>query len=121
MAVLLQEPEAEAFEEVLLTASALRISAATVLEARIVADCRSVLSRLNQMLEELPVVIEPISPAVLDAAFQGFRTYGKGRHPAALNYGDCFAYGLARATGLPLLFKGDDFSRTDVESALPVG
>ena len=61
----------------------------------------------------------PVTAEHLKAARRAWRRYGKGRHPAALNFGDCFAYALAQATGEPLLFKGDDFARTDIPPALP--
>ncbi|WP_407637665.1 type II toxin-antitoxin system VapC family toxin [Caenispirillum salinarum] len=65
-----------------------------------------------------PIHIEPLTAEIVDHAFHGFRTYGKGNHPARLNFGDCFAYGLAKALGEPLLFKGDDFGRTDITPAV---
>lgn len=119
MAVLLDEADSVPYEEALLRHEVLYLSAATRLEATIVAAGRSVGGRLEEMLALLSVRVAPVDDATLHHAIAGFRTYGKGRHPAALNFGDCFAYGLAKATGLPLLFKGDDFSRTDILSALP--
>jgi ribonuclease VapC len=69
-------------------------------------------------LQTTGISIEPVTTEQLAAARHAFRNYGKGRHPAALNFGDCFSYALSKSTGEPLLFKGDDFARTDVESAL---
>lgn len=66
--------------------------------------------------------VEPVTEAIEELARRAYRDFGKGSgHPAGLNFGDCFAYALARATGEPLLYKGDDFSHTDVESALTPG
>jgi ribonuclease VapC len=59
-----------------------------------------------------------VKPDHAQIARQAFRQYGKGRHPAALNFGDCFSYALAKATGLPLLFKGEDFGKTDIQAAM---
>jgi ribonuclease VapC len=64
------------------------------------------------------IVIEPFTVSQAHLARQAFHHFGKGRHPAGLNFGDCFAYALARHTGEPLLFKGNDFSKTDIVSAL---
>jgi ribonuclease VapC len=64
------------------------------------------------------IVIEPVTVDQAHLARQAFLDFGKGRHPAGLNFGDCFAYALSKATGEALLFKGEDFSRTDVRSAL---
>ena len=69
-------------------------------------------------LNEPWVTVEPVDTAQAAVAAQAYRTYGKGHHPAGLNLGDVFAYALARVRGLPLLFKGDDFSRTDIERAM---
>jgi ribonuclease VapC len=70
------------------------------------------------LLQTTGISIEPVTTEQLAAARRAFRNFGKGRHPAALNVGDCFSYALSKSTGEPLLFKGDDFARTDVESAL---
>lgn len=98
------------------------MSAANFLEAAIVVDAkrRPVASRrLDDLLEELDVVIEPVTEEQARIARAAYRDYGRGSgHPARLNFGDCFAYALARATGEPLLFKGDDFIHTDITSAL---
>jgi uncharacterized protein with PIN domain len=67
---------------------------------------------------ELKIVIEPVTVEQTHLARQAFLDFGKGRHPANLNFGDCFAYALAKATGEPLLFKGEDFSKTDVRAAV---
>jgi len=117
VAIILGEPEAELFDERIRSASTRRVSAATwvelatVLCARLETDARPVLNRLESdyELELVPVDVEQMRLAC-DAMVR----FGKGRHPARLNYGDCFAYALSRSAGEPLLFKGDDFPRTDV-------
>ncbi len=68
------------------------------------------------ILEVLGIDVVPVDARQVDLAFDGFRRFGKGRHPAGLNFGDLFAYALARALDAPLLFKGDDFGRTDVKT-----
>ncbi len=74
--------------------------------------------QIDFFLERAQVIVEPVTLEQGQLARQAFLDYGKGRHPAGLNFGDCFAYALSRATGQPLLFKGDDFSATDIVSAL---
>ena len=70
-------------------------------------------------MPELAIEIADVTSQHADIAIEAFRRYGWGRHRAALNIGDCFSYALAKATDLPLLFKGDDFIHTDIRSALP--
>ena len=117
VAVLRREPEADRFIELLLAASEARISAGTLLEMRIVAERDRGTEELSELLETLGVEIVPVDARQVDLAFDGFRRFGKGRHPAGLNFGDLFAYALARALGEPVLFKGDDFAQTDIEAA----
>jgi ribonuclease VapC len=100
------------------------ISAASVLEAAIVMIRRSgravateALARLHELLDQLGLEIEPVSAAQVRIAEAAYLSFGKGLHPAGLNFGDCFAYALAKETGEPLLFKGDDFARTDLVRA----
>lgn len=96
------------------------LSAASYLEASMVLIARrddSAEADLDQMLYEAKVAIIPVSVAVAKIAREAFRRFGKGRHPAGLNFGDCFSYALAKAHNLPLLFKGNDFSQTDVLKA----
>ncbi|TCZ64503.1 type II toxin-antitoxin system VapC family toxin [Roseicella aquatilis] len=98
------------------------ISAANRLEAAIVIDSRgNDLARADfeTFFEEYGVEIIPVTPALARLARAAYVTYGKGRHPAALNFGDCFAYALAQEPGEPLLFRGNDFPRNDVTPALP--
>lgn len=99
-----------------------RISAANYLEAAVVIDASrdSVASRrFDDLVSVAQLVIEPVTEAQARIAREAYRDYGKGSgHRAQLNFGDCFAYALARATGEPLLFVGDDFSHTDIAPAL---
>lgn len=117
IAILRGEPDGPALLDRLLAAADVRISAGTLLEARLVAARDAGLAELAELLEAAGIEVEPVDEAQVDAAFDGFVRFGKGRHAAGLNYGDCFAYGLAKSLGEPLLFKGDDFSQTDVEPA----
>ena len=115
--VLRREPEADRFIDRLLATSEVRISAGTLLEIRIVAERDGGSAELEELLAALGIEVVPVDARQADLAFDGFRSFGKGRHPAALNFGDLFAYALARAMDEPLLFKGDDFNRTDVKAA----
>ncbi len=117
IAVLRREPEADRFLDRLLATSEVRISAGTLLEIRIVAERDGGSAELEELLATLGIEVVPVDARQVDLAFDGFRRFGKGRHPAALNFGDLFAYALARAMDEPLLFKGDDFNRTDVKAA----
>ena len=96
------------------------LSAATLVEAGIVVEGRSGppgADRLDRLLEELGLEVVAVTAEQATLARLAFRRFGKGRHPAALNFGDCFAYALAKSRGEPLLFRGDDFARTDIEPA----
>jgi ribonuclease VapC len=73
--------------------------------------------KLDEFLSEFAIEVVPLEKSHVDAAFEGFRRFGKGVHPARLNFGDCFSYGLAKTLNEPLLFKGNDFSQTDVAGA----
>ncbi len=118
MAVLREEPEARRFTDLLLASSDNRISAATYVEAQIVALAYGGLDELLEFVEVIGAEIVPLDQHQAGLALEGFRRFGKGRHPAGLNLGDCFAYALARALDEPLLFKGDDFPKTDVRPAI---
>ncbi len=72
---------------------------------------------VDDFLADYQIAIIPFDEALADLAFEAYRRYGKGRHPARLNMGDCAAYALAKARGWPLLYKGEDFTQTDVERA----
>jgi ribonuclease VapC len=122
IAILADEPEAELFEAAIDADPIRLISGASVLEAAIVAGARygDIGGReLDLLLYKAAIQIVAVTPDQVDAGRHAYRTYGKGRHPAALNFGDCFSYALAKTSGEPLLFKGNDFSRTDVAIARP--
>jgi ribonuclease VapC len=122
VAILFNEPEAAAYLQSLYPIPQPRISAASFFEASIVIDSRrraSLSSRLDELAQELRLTIEPVTEEQAHIARAAYRDYGRGSgHPARLNFGDCFAYALARVTGEPLLFKGDDFIHTDITPAL---
>ena len=122
IAVLRGEIDAERYANALATAEQPLISAGTYLETAIVvgANRDPVLSRrLDDLIEAAHVKIEPVTERHVEIARQAYRDFGRASgHAAALNFGDCFAYALARASGEPLLFKGTDFTHTDVESAM---
>ena len=122
IAILRAEPEAAACAEAIEAAAQRRISAANFVETAIVIDgSRDPIAsrRLDDLLTEAQLVIEPVTEAQARIARDAYRDFGRGSgHPARLNFGDCFAYALARATSEPLLFKGADFSHTDVAPAL---
>jgi ribonuclease VapC len=117
LAILFNEPDAEHFELALATDPVRLISAASVLEAAIVVEARLGEAggrELDELLSTAQVIIMPFTTDQAAIARQAYWTYGKGRHPAGLNYGDCFSYALAKTSGEALLFKGNDFSQTDV-------
>lgn len=117
VAVLQGEPEEETLSELLHKALWLRLSAAGHLEVSMVTGARrghAGLGLLDELITATGIVIEPVTPAQALIARDAFMRFGKGRHPAALNFGDCFAYALARAFDEPLLCKGGDFAHTDL-------
>ena len=121
MGLLLQESDAEALLDTAARAAVVRLSAASRLELALVAESERhgiEATEVEQLLLSLRVEVMPFDQHQLHWALEGWRRYGKGRHPAGLNLGDCFSYGLARALNAPLLFKGDDFAATDVAPAL---
>lgn len=118
IALLLLEPESDEIRRCLVAANNLRISAGTLLETNIVAHGYGVSDKLDDFISEFALEVVPLEKDHIDAAFEGFRRYGKGLHPARLNFGDCFSYGLAKTLQEPLLFKGNDFSQTDIISAV---
>ena len=120
IAILRDEPDANELAAVIESADVRRISAASYVEAAILTDSNRdpVLSRrLDSFLQEAIVTMEPVTVYQARLAREAYRDFGKGRHRAGLNFGDCFAYALAKDKGETLLFKGEDFRRTDVEVA----
>ena len=121
MAIALQEPEEDEFSRIMHDDGHVLVSAATLVELYIVALGRGedVYERAQSLLHDLPITVVPFDEEQAELANNANRRYGKGRqHPAQLNFGDTFAYALAMARGLPLLFKGNDFARTDVAVVL---
>lgn len=120
IAILQNEPETVAMGKALRKAQVCRISPVNYVEAAIIADNNSnpaLRRKLDDLLREAPISIEPITLEQAKIAREAYRDFGKGRHKAGLNLGDCFAYALAKETREPLLFKGNDFVHTDVEAA----
>ena len=120
VAVLFGEADAERYEDAIARAETCRISVANLLEVFIVVESRGGTAagqECDAFLQKAEIDTEPVLPEHVEEARRAWRRFGKGNHPAALNYGDCFAYALARTTGEPLLFKGEDFARTDIEAA----
>jgi ribonuclease VapC len=122
MAIVKGEPEADAFATLLAGSRVNRISAATLVETSIVIDRSlppSAHGRLDALLDRSAIKVESVTAEQADLARAAHRRYGRGSgHAAKLTFGDCFAYALAKATGEPLLYKGDDFGHTDIRSAL---
>ena len=118
MAIALGEIEADACIRVLETEPELVISAGTVAEALIVAARRNVGEEVAGMIDGLGFEILPVTPASARRIAVAYARWGRGAHPAALNFGDCFSYEVAKENSCPLLFVGDDFAKTDLESAL---
>jgi len=124
LAILLDEPERRRFNELIEADPVRLISAANVLEAAIVLESRfgePAGRELDLFLHRAKVEVTVVDGDQVEIARAAFRRFGKGRHLAGLNFGDCFAYALAVASGEPLLFKGSDFAQTDVAVADSVG
>jgi ribonuclease VapC len=121
VAILFGEPEAATFAEAIEQDAVRLMSAASVLEAAILVESElgdPGARELDLLLYQAGITIVPFAPDHLAAARHAFRVFGKGRHAAALNFGDCFSYALSRSTAEPLLFKRGDFPRTDVAQCL---
>ena len=117
VAILYREPEASAFAQLIHDADLCRISVATYVELSMVIENQLGPEGVRQaeaFFRRAGIVIEPVTVDHGELARQAFLDFGKGRHKASLNYGDCFSYALAKATGESLLFKGGDFSQTDI-------
>ena len=118
MAIALGEAAADACIRLLETEPKIIISAGTVAEALIVAARRNVGKEVASIIDGLGFEILPVTPASARRIAVAYARWGRGAHPAALNFGDCFSYEVAKENSCPLLFVGDDFAKTDLESAL---
>ena len=121
LAVLLEEPEGPTFSELLVGSAAVRMSTATYVELISVCDRRigpDAVAKAEQLVERVQIELIAFTIEQAQWARHARLTYGVGRHRANLNFGDCFAYALAKATGEPLLFKGNDFAHTDIVAAM---
>jgi len=121
IAVLFGESDAKVYAQAIADADSCRMSAATFVEVSIVVDAQTKGTggrQLDAFIRRAGITIEPVTEEQAHIARQAFADFGKGRHPAALNYGDCFSYALAKATSEPLLFKGADFRKTDIVAAI---
>ncbi|MBM3791519.1 MAG: type II toxin-antitoxin system VapC family toxin [Acidobacteria bacterium] len=123
IAILDNEPDAATYAKALAEADAALISAATLVETAIVMlnrhGERSV-RVLDELVQEAGLEVESVTVQQALLARQAYAEYGKGRSEAGLNFGDCLSYALAKATEAPLLFKGEDFSRTDIDAAVSI-
>lgn len=122
LAILQDEPERRAFNAAIAAADSVVISVANFVEVSMVIEaCYGAdgLLDLDRFLQQARIEFAAVDLAQGKLARDALRRFGKGRHPAGLNFGDCFAYALAKSLGHPLLYKGDDFSKTDVVAAVP--
>ena len=121
LALLLDEPEAEACRGALESDESRLVSAATLLEAAVVIEARKGEAggrELDLLVHRAEITVVPVDAEQVAEARRAYRRFGRGRHAAGLNFGDLFSYSLARVTGEPLLFKGEDFARTDISRVL---
>jgi ribonuclease VapC len=122
IAILRDEPEAASYARAIADATERRVSAVNFVESAVVIDASRdpiATRRFDDLITEANIFIEPVTGIQAQIARGAYRDFGKGSgHPAKLNFGDCFAYALAKAFGEPLLFKGGDFAHTDIVSAL---
>ncbi len=119
IAILFDEDDAKTYAEAIIQADSCRMSAATFVETAIVVETQTKTGGSRQFdafFRRAGITIEPVTEEHAHIARQAFVDYGKGRHPAGLNYGDCFSYALAKAAGEVLLYKGKDFARTDLRA-----
>lgn len=120
VAILYREPEAVVFAQLIHDAETCRISVASYVELSMVIEQQLGPGGMRQaeaFVRRAGITIEPVTVDHGEVARQAFLDFGKGRHKAGLNLGDCFSYALAKATGEPLLFKGRDFGQTDIKPA----
>ena len=118
LAIFFAEPERKQFLDLILQSGRRLISAASVLESGIVLESKrgeSAGREFDLFIVRTNLEVVPVDAEQIEAARSAWRRYGKGRHPAALNFGDCFTYALAKNSGEQVLAKGDDFARTDLE------
>jgi ribonuclease VapC len=118
LAILQDEPERRKFNEAIETAETRSLSTASFVECAMILESRygeDGVRDLDLFIAKAQVSLVPVDEEQANLARRAFRKYGKGRHPAGLNFGDCFSYALSRALDEPLLFKGNDFPQTDVE------
>lgn len=118
MAIILREPQEAACLAALEGDDELVISDGTLTEALIVARRRNIAVRMQQVIDAYPFSVVPVTEAAACRAAAANERWGRGVHPAGLNYGDCFAYEVAKQNNCPLLFVGNDFVQTDIVSAL---
>ncbi len=121
LAIVLREPDRFRYVDAMLDNAPRRMSIANWLETTMVVDRRGgavSVSRFEDFLRHAQIELMPVSVSQAMIARRAWQTFGRGAHPAGLNYGDCFAYALAKETHEPLLFKGDEFAQTDIEPAL---
>jgi ribonuclease VapC len=118
MAIVLKEPEAEACKAALAAEDEILISAGTVTEALIVSARRNVGVEMARIIDELGLEIVTVTPAAARRIAEAYGQWGRGLHPAALNFGDCFAYEVAKEHACRLLYVGGDFAKTDIEGVL---
>jgi ribonuclease VapC len=118
MAIVVREEEAAACIKALESETDVLVSAGTMAEAFIVASRRHVANEMAQLIDELDLETVAVTSASARRIAEAYGQWGKGVHPAGLNFGDCFAYALAKEHSCPLLFVGDDFLKTDIESVL---
>jgi len=114
MSIMLNEPAAEACAAILAAETEVLISAGTLAEALIVAAHRNLSEEMSRLVLDLGFEIIPVTPTAAHRIAGAYRRWGKGVHPAGLNFGDCFAYETAKEHACPLLFIGNDFSKTDL-------
>ena len=118
MAILLGEPESERCISALEAETHILISAGTLAECLIVAGRRNIHAEMTGLIDGIGLEVVPVTRAAARRIADTYQRWGKGIHPAGLNFGDCFAYELASEHGCRLLYVGDDFAQTDIESAL---
>ena len=124
VAILYAEEDAEQYARAMASSDRRMMSAGTYLETGIVIDRQRGAAagrQLDAFLVRANVIIEPVTKEQADIARQAYLEFGKGVHPAGLNFGDCFSYALAKSSGMPLLFKGNDFALTDITPVLFLG